>query len=426
MTLPVPRAAADGLWYRAGYGVRAMPRLKSRKGIAAMRRFALLALLLCATFGSGGSACAITGEAAELEKLADGVYAFIGKRNDANAMVIVTTQGVVLVDTGNNPPETRILQKLVESVTNQPVRYIVVSQNHGDHVGGVPLFSPPANVIAHERVLKDWEKWKPFQVKAWRKRFGERSAALANVNPADTILTFNDRMTLHLGGTTIELIYVDDRYNPGDVAVWLPGSGVLHAAFVGYITRHPDIRPDYSHGTTSGMLKQLEVLIALKPKIVVPAHGPLGDVTDLQALTDYLLTARQTVRAMMSRGLSLAEIEKQFTMSQYQGWDRDSHFPWMAETIYRELRGQDPLIVPMAEKTVKATISKLAEEGRFLTVSTDAGEEVRLRISTETDFEGIADRSALRIGMKVRALYQVPQGANAALGYDVEELDVEP
>jgi cyclase len=391
-----------------------------------MRRLLLLAFLLCAISAPGGAARAVTGETAELKQLADGVYAFIGKRNDANALVIVTDAGVVLVDTGNNPPETRILQKMVQSVTSQPVRYIIVSQNHGDHVGGIPLFAPPANVIAHARVFKEWASWKAFQVKAWRKRFAERSGALANINPTDTMLTFDDHMTLHLGGKTIELIYVDDRYNPGDVAVWLPESGVLHAAFVGYITRHPDIRPDYSHGTTIGMLKQLEAMIALKPKIVVPAHGPLGDVTDLQALTDYLLAARQKVRAMMSKGLSPAEIEKQFNMSEYQGWDRDSHFPWTAETIYRELKGQDPLIVPMVEHTVKATISKLAEEGRFLTVTAASGEEVRLRISTETNFEGMADRSGLRVGMKVTALYQVPQGANAALGYDVEELDVEP
>jgi hypothetical protein len=167
-------------------------------------------------------------------------------------------------------------------------------------------------------------------------------------------------------------------------------------------------------------------LSALKPKIVVPAHGPLGDVTDLHALTDYLLSARQKVRTMMSKGLSLADIEKQFNMSEYQGWDRAAHFPWMAETIYRELNGEDPQIVPMAEQTVTATIGKMAEEGRFLTVTTDAGQEVRLRISTDTDFEGVRDRSDLKIGMKLKALYQVPQGANAALGYDVEELDIEP
>ena len=134
-----------------------------------------------------------------------------------------------------------------------------------------------------------------------------------DVNPTDTMLTFDDRMTLHLGGKTIELIYVDDRYNPGDVAVWLPDSGVLHAAFVGYVTRHPDIRPDYSHGTTSGMLKQLEALIALRaeggrprPRAARRRDRPAG-AHRLSAV------ARQKVRAMMGRGLPLPEIENNST-----------------------------------------------------------------------------------------------------------------
>ena len=97
-----------------------------------MRWTALFAALLVF---APAAAQAMTGDTAELQKLADGVYAFVGKRNDANAMVIVTTQGVVLVDTGNNPPETRILLKDVQSVTTQPVRYVIITQNHGDHTG---------------------------------------------------------------------------------------------------------------------------------------------------------------------------------------------------------------------------------------------------------------------------------------------------
>jgi glyoxylase-like metal-dependent hydrolase (beta-lactamase superfamily II) len=128
-----------------------------------------LLLVLAVTLPHG--ALAITGEKAEFTKVADDVYAFVGKRNDANALVVVTTQGVVLVDTGNNPPETRTLQRFIKSVTDQPVRYVVVSQNHGDHIGGIPLFSPPANVIMHDRVAKDWASWKPYQIKSWRKRF---------------------------------------------------------------------------------------------------------------------------------------------------------------------------------------------------------------------------------------------------------------
>ncbi len=373
------------------------------------------------------AALAVTGGKAEFKKVAKDIYAFVGKRNDANALVVVTTQGVVLVDTGNNPPETRILRNFIKSVTDQPVRYVVITQNHGDHTGGTPLFAPPANILLHERVAKDWAAWKPYQIKSWRKRFRERAEALKDVDPIDTVLSFTENMTLHLGGKTIELIYVDDPYNPGDIAVWLPQSGVMHAGFVGYIDRHPDIRPDYSHGTTMGMLKQLEVFSALEPKLMVPAHGPLGDATDLHALADYLLLARQKVRTMMAKGLSLGAITKGFHMKEYKGWDRENHFEWLAETVHRELGGEGPQIVPISDKEVKGTIAQVEEEGRRLLVKPESGGDVRLRVTADTDIDGAAtDRSQLKVGMKLTAKYQVPEGFNSPLGYDVTEMVVAP
>jgi cyclase len=371
------------------------------------------------------AAGAMTGNKAEMQKLADGVYAFVGKLNDANAMAIVTTQGVVVVDTGNNPPETRILLKDIQSVTTQPVRYVVITQNHGDHTGGTPLFSPPATVIVQDRVAKDWAGMKDYQIKAWQKRFPERAAALPGVKPLDTVVSFSDRMTLHVGGKTIELIYIDDTYNPGDVAVWLPDDGIMHAGFVGYKGRHPDIRPDYSHGTTWGMLKQLEVLTALHPKIVVPAHGPVGDITALYTLTDYLLLARQKVRTMMQQGLSLDAIEKQFDMHEYKDWDRGAHLSATAATIYRELKGEGPEVAPYIERSATVTITKLAEEGRFLTVRTDDGTELHLRAAGDVDFEGVKDRSELKPGMKVKVIYLEPTKGKAPLGFDITELQLE-
>jgi cyclase len=391
-----------------------------------MRRLKLRVLAVMAVVGFVVQAQAITGDKAEFKKLADGVYAFVGKLNDANAMIVVTSQGVVVVDTGNNQPESRNLLKSIQSVTTQPVRYVVITQNHGDHIGGTTLFSPPATVIVHDKVAKSLAAMKPYQIKSWRKRFPERAEALKDVNPIDTVMSFPDRMTLHLGGKAIELIYVDDTYNIGDVAVWLPQDGVLHGSFAGYKERHPDLRPDYSHGTTWGMLKQLEALIALKPKILVPAHGPLGDVKDLAAMVDYLLLARQKVRTMMDQGMPLAEIEKKFDMREYKGWDRDEHLSWTAATIYRELKGEGPEKNPVAEKQVKGTISKATDEGRRITLSLDGGNEMRLRITSETDIEGIPDRTKLKEGQKVTALYEEPQGSNSPLGYDVLELNVQP
>ena len=390
-----------------------------------MRHLKRLLLLICVSAGFAFQANAVTGDKAEFKKIADDVYAFVGRRNDANAMVIVTSQGVVLVDTGNDPPQTRILQNFIKSVTDQPVRYVIITQNHADHIGGTALFSPQANIIVHERVAKDWASWTPPQIKSWRKRFPERAEALKDVNPIDTVISFKDNMTLHLGGKTIELLYVEDPYNPGDIAVWLPQSGVMHAGFVGYRERHPDIRPDYSHGTTWGMLKQLEVVGALKPKVMVPAHGPLGDVKDLHALTDYLLLARQKVRAMMDKGLSRAEVEAQFNMNEYTDWDRGLHLESMAAAIYRELEGDGPEIIPVVERTAKVTISKITDAGLFLTVTTDDGKELRLRAPVWVNFEGVSDRTQLKVGTKMTVQYQEPQSGKSPLGFDITELVVE-
>jgi cyclase len=383
-------------------------------------------LAAMAAVGFTFQAQAITGEKAEFKKLAEGVYAYVGKLNDANAMAIVTSQGVVVVDTGNNQPESRNLLKSIQSVTTQPIRYVVITQNHGDHIGGTTLFSPPATVIVHDKVARSLAAMKPYQIRSWRKRFPERADALKDLNPIDTVISFPDRMRLNLGGKVIELLYIDDAYNIGDVAVWLPQDGVLHAGFAGYKERHPDLRPDYSHGTTWGMLKQLEAMIALKPKIVVPAHGPVGDVKDLGVVVDYLLLARQKVRAMMDQGMPLAEVEKKFDMHEYKGWDRDEHLSWTAETVYRELNGEGPQKSQMAEKEVKGAIAKVTDEGRRLTLTLDGGKEMRLRVTSETDIEGIPDRTKLKEGQKVTALYEEPQGASSPLGFDVLELTVQP
>jgi hypothetical protein len=148
-------------------------------------------------------------------------------------------------------------------------------------------------------------------------------------------------------------------------------------------------------------------------------------VKDLHALTDYLLLARQKVRTMMAKGMPLETIVKEFHMNEYKG-DRENHFEWLAETLYRELQSMGPLVPNIVEQKVTGTIARLEEEGRRLLIKQAAGPEVRLRIASDTDIDGAAnDRSQLKVGMKVSATYQVPQGFNAALGYDVIEMIVE-
>jgi cyclase len=388
------------------------------------RTLTMLMLAIVGMIAGADSAVAITGPQPEFRKLAEDVYVYIGKLNDSNAMAIVTTEGVVLVDTGNNTTDTRELLAHVQSVTKAPVRYVVITQNHNDHSGGAALFSPPAVTIVHDRVAKQWANLRPHQITAWRRRFPERTSALERINPAATVESVSDKRTLRLGGKEIQLLYVDDEYNPGDIAVWLPKERILHASMAGYKDRHPDIRPDYSHGTTSGLLKQLKMYSSLRPDIVVPAHGPPGRGWLLDTMLEYLLLARDSVQEMMKRGLALPEIEKQFQMKAFSEWDRTEHLPWEAATIYRELQGLGPQTITVAERRVSGVVSSAVQDGRFVTVTNTDGTAVKLRVTGDTVFEGIANRTEVQAGMKVSAVYEVPEGIVPTLGYDTIEFTV--
>ena len=111
-------------------------------------------------------------------------------------------------------------------------------------------------------------------------------------------------------------------------------------------------------------------------------------------------------------------------MKAFGEWDRTEHLPWIAATIHRELQGLGPQIITVAERRLSGVVSSAVQDGRFVTVTTGDGTQVRLRVTGDTVFEGIGDRTEIRSGMKVSAVYEVPEGIVSALGYDTLELTV--
>ena len=167
-------------------------------------------------------------------------------------------------------------------------------------------------------------------------------------------------------------------------------------------------------------MKYLEAMIALQPRFVIPAHGPVGEAKDLQTMVDYLLLARQRVRGMMERGLSLEAIRKEFHMNEFKDWDRTAHLPAMSAALHRELKGEGPEVAPPpVEKQFRGRVTKVEEEGRYLTLLSDAGREIDLRVSG-SDIEGIPDRSHFRTGMRLSVLYEEQKEWNTALEIEVE------
>ena len=79
-------------------------------------------------------------------KLGDGIYVY-AKDSQSNCGIIVTQEGVVLIDSRPNPPDSLIILKAVKQLTSQPIRFLINTETHADHTVGNFVFSPPALVI---------------------------------------------------------------------------------------------------------------------------------------------------------------------------------------------------------------------------------------------------------------------------------------
>jgi hypothetical protein len=112
-------------------------------------------------------------------------------------------------------------------------------------------------------------------------------------------------------------------------------------------------------------------------------------------------------------------------MHEYKDWDRGQHLSATAATIYCELKGEGPEVVPYAERTAVVRIDKITDEGRFLTVTAEAGRQLLLRTAGDVNFEGVKGRSELKPSMKLKVIYLEPTKAEAPLGFDIIDLDVE-
>src|SRR5881394_900560 len=86
----------------------------------------------------------------QIKKLEDGVYVYVGKNFNSNCGIVLTQDGVVLIDSGHNPTDSRAVLAAVRKLTPLPVRFLIDTEPHPDHTTGHFVFSPPATIIAAE------------------------------------------------------------------------------------------------------------------------------------------------------------------------------------------------------------------------------------------------------------------------------------
>lgn len=274
---------------------------------------------------------------AHFKKIKDGIYVYTGKPNESNCTIILTQEGVVLIDSGNNPPDSHAVMKGLKQLTSQPVRFLINTEPHSDHTTGHFVFSPPAIVVAHAGATDSMKKaYNPARNEKLIAESAEMREAFKGFRLITPHIEYQDKMTLNMGERTMELYYLKNVHSEADTAIWLPKERVLFTAASVGIKRFNNLRPFVSIPDTLNAIKMMK---ALNPEIVIPGHGEPGTAKILDDMERYYNTLLERVKQMVQQGKSLDDIKRELKMPEYADWEGKDRFPNNIEAAYRAVKG---------------------------------------------------------------------------------------
>jgi cyclase len=271
-----------------------------------------------------------------IRKISDGIYVYVGTNFNSNCGIVITQDGVVLIDSGHNPTDSRAILAAVKKLTPLPVRYLIDTEPHGDHTTGHFVFSPPALVVAHEGATASMKAaFNPKRNEKLMAESPEMRAAFDGFRLVVPHVEYRQKMTLNVGERTFELFYQKNVHSEADTAVWLPKERVLFSAS-GIVANQINIFRPFV--TIPDILAAAKMMKALNPEHVIPGHGNPGTVKIFDDTEKYYALLLERVGTLIKAGKSLDEIQKEVKMPEYDHWASKERFPTNVEAAYRALQ----------------------------------------------------------------------------------------
>jgi len=235
-----------------------------------------------------------------IKQIGQGVYAAISGRAGGNTGFIIGDNAVLVVDTFISQAPARDLLAEIRKVTNLPVKYVVNTHYHLDHVAGNAVFTEAgATVIAHfnERAWVRTENLKFFQQNGATPTPEQRAQVANLVEPQ---IVYDHILELNLGSRLVRVAYLSG-HTGGDSAVYIPDANVVFAGDLAWNQRIPNL----IDATTSAWIETLDRMTTVHPKATfIPGHGDVASAQDVKAFRDYLATLRASIQKAQTAGQS--------------------------------------------------------------------------------------------------------------------------
>lgn len=274
-----------------------------------------------------------------VRKIKDGIFVYAARAQDSNVSVILTAEGVVMIDTGQTPVDSREVMGIVRKLSSQPVRFVIHTEPHADHTVGDFVFSPPAVVIAHAGAADSMKKAASGTLERNRKQLAEypdQRGALEGYRQVLPDIEYQQKMTLNLGERSFDLVYLKNVHSEADTAIWLPKERVLWATAAVGVKRYPNIRPFL---TIPDILASIKLMRALNPEVVIAGHGAPGTAKIFDEMERYYALLLERVGKMAREGKSLEQIKAEIRMPEFDDWAGKERFPNNVEAAWRAVKG---------------------------------------------------------------------------------------
>ena len=232
----------------------------------------------------------------EITKIAGEVYRF--RNNFHYSVFAVTPAGIIATDPINAAAATWLKDELKKRWPDKPIKFVVYSHDHADHISGGEVWTDTATVVAHANA-KD--------VIVGEKR----PTAVPQV-------TFTEQAAIELGGTVLELNWVGRNHSNNSLVMRFPKEKIVFA--VDFIPVNAMAFRDFPDAYLDEWIESLRKVEGMEFDIRAPGHGALGNKANVTAFRSYLEDLRAQVLAAARAGKSLEETKKSVDLSKYKDW----------------------------------------------------------------------------------------------------------
>ena len=394
-----------------------------------------------------GSAVDLIQRPIEIREVAENIQYATGV---GNTIMITTSEGNVLLDTGLVLQSASQLRLLKEQVSDAPIHYIILSHSHADHIGGTRFWTGEDTEIVTHRNFEEEQRYlselEPYQfgrnrtlfpwLPAWEDRPNLEMMRYGGIVPTITVDDW-ETYRFTLGGMEFEVIGVPGAEGADNIVLWLPQQKTLITGdfFGPQFPQFPNIFTMRGEKICKPVeyIKSLDMIIALEPEIIIPSH--LDPTVGAQEIREGMVRIRDAVQyvhdetvAGMNAGKSVYELMKEIKLPPHlELVQNHGKVDWAVKSIWEYYMGwfhfdSTTELYPVPARDVYADLASVTGNEVLLSLAQNyltKGEPVKTLHITEIALAG-DPQSAPALSLRQQALEELLVRAESGMQNDYE------